>query len=171
MFPHIRCLALCLLSRAPPIKEHHGLFKTYLSKLEKARKRGKTGFMVSSIGGTTDNSVRKRWLNDLVLSHERSDRQAKLKLTDEFSSMTSDLCDLLNNMFADLIEPDDPDENIAQDYLREEELRLCLEGEEKMHCEHQKLIVEENRIRLDEAKRLRLEEDNMLQLEQQKKNK
>ncbi|GJX58325.1 hypothetical protein Tco_0289715 [Tanacetum coccineum] len=174
--------------RAPPIKEHHGLFETYLSKLEKARKRGKTGFMVSSIGGTTDNSVRKEWLNDLVimelnfrlfkletiiqvLSHERSDRQAKLKFTDEFSSMTSDLCDSLNSMFADLIEPADPDEDIGQDYLREEELRLCLEGEEKMRCEHQKLIVEENRIRLDESKRLRLEEENMLQLEQQKKNK
>ncbi|GJZ44104.1 phospholipase-like protein [Tanacetum coccineum] len=77
----------------------------------------------------------------------------------------------LESMFADLIEPTDPDEDIAQDYLREEELRLCLEGEEKMRCEHQKLIVEENRIRLDEAKRLRLEEENMLQLEQQKKNK
>ena len=50
-------------------------------------------------------------------------------------------------------------------------MRLCLEGEEKMRCEHQKLIVEENRIRLDEAKRLRLEEENMLLLEQQKKNK
>nr|GEY51403.1 phospholipase-like protein [Tanacetum cinerariifolium] len=84
--------------RAPPIKEHHGLFETYLSKLEKARKRGKTCFMVSSIGGLS----------------------------------------------------------------REKELRLCLEGEEKMRCEHQKLIVEENRIRLDESKRLRLEEENML---------
>ncbi|GJW70732.1 hypothetical protein Tco_0127649 [Tanacetum coccineum] len=136
-------------SRAPPIKEHHGLFETYLSKLEKARKHGKTGFMVSSIGGTTDNSVRKKWLNDLVimelnfrlfkletiiqvLSHERSDRQAKLKFTDEFSSMTSDLCDSLNSMFTDLIKPADPDEDIGHDYLREEELRLCLEGEEKM---------------------------------------
>nr|GEU46936.1 phospholipase-like protein [Tanacetum cinerariifolium] len=91
-------------SRAPPIKEHHGRFETYLSKLEKARKHGKTCFMVSSIRGTTDNSV---------LSHERSDRQAKLKFTNEFSSMTSDLCDSLNSMFADLIEPADPDEDIG----------------------------------------------------------
>nr|GFA66823.1 phospholipase-like protein [Tanacetum cinerariifolium] len=66
-----------------------------------------------------------------VLAHERSDRQAKLKFTDEFSSMTYDLCDSLNSMFADLIESADTDEDIAQDYLREEELRLCLEGEEK----------------------------------------
>ncbi|GKB03186.1 hypothetical protein Tco_0831275, partial [Tanacetum coccineum] len=124
--------------------------------------------MVSSIGGTTDNNVRKKWLNDLVimelnfllfkleiiiqvLSHESSDRHAKMKFTDEFSSMTSDLCDSLNSMFADLIEPADPDKDIGQDYLREEELRLCLEGEEKMRCEHQKLIIEENRIRLDES--------------------
>ncbi|GJU03428.1 hypothetical protein Tco_1113766 [Tanacetum coccineum] len=180
--------AMWVLCRAPHIKEHRGLFETYLSKLEKARKHGKTCFMVSSIGGTTNNSVRKKWLNDLVimelnfclfkletiiqvLSHERSDRQAKLKFTDEFSSMTSDLCNSLNSMFVDLINPVDPDEDIAHVYLREEELRLCLEGEEKMRCEHQKLIVEENRIRLDEAKRLRLEEENMLQLEQQKKNK
>nr|GEX25840.1 phospholipase-like protein [Tanacetum cinerariifolium] len=146
--------------RAPPIKEHHGLFEKYLSKLEKVRKHRKTGFMVSSIGGTTNNSVRKKWLNDLVimelnfrlfeletiiqvLSHERSDRHAKLKFTNEFSSMTSDLCDSLNSMFVDLIEPADTDEDIGQ----------------------------ENRIRLDESKRLRLEEENMLQLEQQKKNK
>ncbi|GKE35792.1 hypothetical protein Tco_1455114 [Tanacetum coccineum] len=91
--------------------------------------------MVSSIGGTTDNNVRKKWLNDLVimelnfrlfkletiiqvLSHERSDRQVKLKFTDEFSSMTFDLCDLLNSMFAYLIELADPDEDIGQSLER-----------------------------------------------------
>nr|GEW04238.1 phospholipase-like protein [Tanacetum cinerariifolium] len=107
----------------PPIKEHHDFFETYISKLEKARKCGKTSFMVSSIGGTTDNSVRKKWLNDLVIME-----------------LNFHLFKLETNI---------------QDYLREEELRLCLEGEEKMCCKHQKLIVEENRIRLDEAKRLR----------------
>nr|GFA33744.1 phospholipase-like protein [Tanacetum cinerariifolium] len=40
-----------------------------------------------------------------------------------------------------------------QDYLREEELRLCLEDEETLRCEHEKLIVNENRFRLDEANR------------------
>ncbi|GJU59866.1 hypothetical protein Tco_1237632 [Tanacetum coccineum] len=135
---------------APPIKEHRGLFETYLSKLEKARKRGKTGFMGAGGGGAGGSRLEEQLI--IVLSHERSDRQAKLKFTDEFSSMTSDLCDSLNSMFADLIEPADPDEDIGQDYLREEELRLCLEGEEKMRCEHQKLIIEENRIRLDESK-------------------
>nr|GFA61534.1 hypothetical protein [Tanacetum cinerariifolium] len=81
---------------APPMREQHSLLKTYLSKLEKARKYGNTSFMVSSIGGTTDNSVRKKWLNDLH----------------------------------------DSDEDIAQDYLQEEELRLCLEDEEMLRCEH-----------------------------------
>nr|GEX66720.1 hypothetical protein [Tanacetum cinerariifolium] len=80
---------------APPIKEHHGLFETYLSKLEKAHNVGKQ-----------------------VLLHERSDRQAKLKFTNEFSSMTYDLFDSLNSMFADLIEPANPDENISQDTSR-----------------------------------------------------
>ncbi|GJX91218.1 phospholipase-like protein [Tanacetum coccineum] len=151
--------------RAPPIKEHHRLFETYLAKLEKARKRGKKGFMVSSIGGRSDNSVKKKWLNDLVimelnyrvfkletiiqvLAHERNDRQPKLQFTDAFRCMTSDLY-----------------------YLREKELRLCLEDEEMLRCEHEKLIVEENRFRLDESNRLRLEEVNMLQLEEQKKKK
>ncbi|GJS08555.1 phospholipase-like protein [Tanacetum coccineum] len=166
-------------------EHYYGLFKdcnyvptytlsgcVFAFQLEKSRKRGKTCFMVSSIGGTTDNIVRKKWLNDLVimelnfclfkletiiqvLAHKRSDRQAKLKFTDEFSRSLT-LIYYISALY---------------DYLREEELRLCLEGEEKMRCEHQKLIVEENRIRLDEAKRLRLEEENMLQLEQQKKNK
>nr|GEU48037.1 phospholipase-like protein [Tanacetum cinerariifolium] len=40
-----------------------------------------------------------------------------------------------------------------------------------LRCEHEKLIVDEIRFRLDEANRLRLEEENMLQLEEQKKNK
>ncbi|GKA77928.1 hypothetical protein Tco_0784465 [Tanacetum coccineum] len=142
--------------RAPSIREHHSLFETYLSKLEKERKRGKTGFMVSSIGRTSDNSV---------LAHDRNDRQAKLQFTGEFSSMTSDLCDSLNSMFVDLIQQHDSDEDIAQAIL------LCLEDEEMLRREHEKLIVEENRLRMDEANRLRLEEENMLQLTEQKKNK
>ncbi|GKB95425.1 phospholipase-like protein [Tanacetum coccineum] len=60
-------------------EHYYGLFKdrnyptytlsgfVFAFQLEKAHKRGKTGFMVSSIGGTTDNSVRKEWLNDLVI--------------------------------------------------------------------------------------------------------
>ncbi|GJT83122.1 phospholipase-like protein [Tanacetum coccineum] len=145
-----------------PLIKKHSLFETYLAKLEKARKREKTGFMVSSIEGTNDNSV---------LAHERNDRQPKLQFIDAFRCMTSELCDSLNSIFADLIQQHDSDEDISQDYLREEELRLCLEDEEMLRCEHEKLIFEENRFRLDVANRLRLEEENMLQLEEQKKNK
>nr|GEW88486.1 phospholipase-like protein [Tanacetum cinerariifolium] len=156
---------------------------------EKAHKRRNTSFMVSSIGGMTDNSVRKKWLNDLmiielnfrvfnletiikVLANERNDRQAKLQFNDEFSSMTSDLCDSLNSIFVGLIQQHDSDEDISQDYIQKDELRLCLEDEERLHCEHEKLIVQENRFRLEEANMLRLEEDNMLQLaEQMRKSK
>nr|GEV42491.1 hypothetical protein [Tanacetum cinerariifolium] len=174
--------------RTLPIKEQHSLFETYLAKLEKAHKHGKTGFMVSSIIGTSDNSVKKKWVNDLVimelnyhvlklktiiqvLAHERNNRQPKLQFTDALRCMTSELCDSLNSLFVDLIQQHDSDEDISQDYLREEELRLCLEDEEMLRCEHEKLIVEDNRFRLDEANRLRLEEENMLQLDEQKKNK
>nr|GEY61317.1 phospholipase-like protein [Tanacetum cinerariifolium] len=79
-----------------------------------------------------------------VLANERNDRQTKLPFDDEFSSMTSDLCDSLNSIFVDLIQQHDSDEDIAQDYIQEEELRLCLEDEERLHCEHEKLIVQEN---------------------------
>ncbi|GKC05917.1 hypothetical protein Tco_0997527 [Tanacetum coccineum] len=128
--------------RAHPIREQHGLFETYLSKLEKAHKRGKTGFMVSSIGGTSDNSVRKKWLNDLVIV-ELNFRVFKLET---------------------IIQQHDSNEDIAQDYLREEELRLCLEDEEILRRKHEKTIVRENRLRMDKVNRLRLEEENMLQL-------
>nr|GEW38417.1 phospholipase-like protein [Tanacetum cinerariifolium] len=94
---------------------------------------------------------------------------AKLQFTNEFSSMTFDLCDSLNSMFVDLIQNHDSDEDVAQDYLREEELRLCLEDEEMSRREHENLIVEENRLRMDEANRLRLEEENMLQLAEHRK--
>nr|GEY97734.1 phospholipase-like protein [Tanacetum cinerariifolium] len=36
------------------------------------------------------------------------------------------------------------------DYLREEELKLCLEDEEMLRHEYEKLIVEGNRLRMDE---------------------
>ncbi|GKA36318.1 phospholipase-like protein [Tanacetum coccineum] len=64
--------------RAPSIKEQHSLLETYLAKLEKACKHGNTCFIVSSIGGTSDNSVKKKWLNDLVIM-ELNDRVFKLE--------------------------------------------------------------------------------------------
>ncbi|GKB40906.1 hypothetical protein Tco_0885848, partial [Tanacetum coccineum] len=130
---------------APPIRQLHSLFETYLSKLEKSCKRGNTCLRVTTSVCMTDNSF-----------------------NDEFSSMSFELCDSLNSLFIDLIHQQDSDEDIDKDYLREEELRLCLEEEERLHCEHEKLIVEEKMFRLEEAKKLRLEEEKMLQLAEEK---
>ncbi|GKA73182.1 hypothetical protein Tco_0779398 [Tanacetum coccineum] len=133
------------LFRAPPIRQLHSLFETYLSKLEKSCKRGNTGLRVTTSVCMTDNSF-----------------------NDEFSSMSFELCDSLISLFIDLIHQQDSDEDIDKDYLREEELRLCLEEEERLHCEHEKLIVEEKMFRLEVAKKLRLEEEKMLQLAEEK---
>ncbi|GJT48642.1 hypothetical protein Tco_0974799 [Tanacetum coccineum] len=43
--------------------------------------------------------------------------------------------------------------------------------EDRLRCEHEKLIVEEKMFRLEEAKRLRLEEEKMLQLAEEKNKK
>ncbi|GJX47128.1 hypothetical protein Tco_0272318 [Tanacetum coccineum] len=172
------------LDLRPTIAEYESSWWIH-NNLEKSRKRGNTCFRVTSSVCTNDNSVRKKWLNDLVirelnfrvfklkpiiqfLAHERSDGQAKLQFNDEFSSMSFELCDSLNSLFLDLIHQHDLDEDIAQDYLLEEELRLCLEEEERLHCEHEKLIVEEKMFRLEEPNRLRLEEEKMLQLAKEK---
>ncbi|GKF59123.1 hypothetical protein Tco_0175909, partial [Tanacetum coccineum] len=48
--------------------------------------------------------------------------------------MTSDLRESLNSIFVDLIKQHDSDEDIAEDYLQEEELRLCLEDKERLYC-------------------------------------
>nr|GEY50266.1 phospholipase-like protein [Tanacetum cinerariifolium] len=97
-----------------------------------------------------------------VLAHERKDREAKLQFNDEFSSMSFELCDSLNSLFINLIHQQDSEEDIDQDYLLEEELRLCLQEEERLRCEHKKLIVDAKMFRLKEEKMLRLEEENML---------
>ncbi|GKC59526.1 hypothetical protein Tco_1087124, partial [Tanacetum coccineum] len=55
------------------------------------------------------------------------------------------------------------------DYLVEEELRLCLKAEERMHLEHEKNIREEQRFRVNEAKRMKLEEEKILEISELKK--
>nr|GEZ74700.1 phospholipase-like protein [Tanacetum cinerariifolium] len=124
----------------------------------------------------------EKWLNDRVIrelnfrvfklktiiqvfAHKRNDGQDKLQFNDEFSSMSSELCDSLNRIFVDLIHQYDSNEDIAQ------ELRLCLEEEERLCCAHEKLIVEEKMLMLEEANRLRLEEEKMLQLVEEKNKK
>ncbi|GJS43269.1 hypothetical protein Tco_0568312 [Tanacetum coccineum] len=53
------------------------------------------------------------------------------------------------------------DEDISNDFVVEDELRLCLEDEERMLLEQGKNIIEEQRFRVEEAKRMRLEEDKL----------
>nr|GEU59737.1 reverse transcriptase domain-containing protein [Tanacetum cinerariifolium] len=75
--------------------------------------------------------------------------------------MSCNFYDSLYILFHDLIETHDSYEDIANDYLLEEELRLCLVDEERFRLEQETIIVEENRFRLEEAKMLRLEEEKM----------
>nr|GEU63715.1 hypothetical protein [Tanacetum cinerariifolium] len=54
-------------------------------------------------------------------------------------------------------------ENRTEEYLVDEEQKLCLEEEERIRLE-QKRIQHEKRLRLEEEKMLRLEEEKMLQI-------
>ncbi|GJW85593.1 phospholipase-like protein, partial [Tanacetum coccineum] len=106
-----------------------------------------------------------------VLAHERNDKLERLQFNEDFSRMSSDFRESLNIVFQDLIDPHDSDEDIANDYLVEEELRLCLEEEERTRLEQQKIIEQEKSFRIEEAKRMRLEEEKMLQIAEVNKKK
>ncbi|GJS66513.1 hypothetical protein Tco_0681077 [Tanacetum coccineum] len=102
-----------------PVIEHHSLFETYLSKLEKSRKRAHSSFRVSHFN-------------------------------EKFSSLGRDFMDSLNILFQDLIQPHYLDEDISNDFIVEDELRLCLEDQERMLLEQAKNIIEEQRFRVEE---------------------
>ncbi|GJZ81579.1 hypothetical protein Tco_0646573 [Tanacetum coccineum] len=131
-----------------PVIEHHSLFETYLSKLEKSRKRAHSSFRVSSSVCTTDIISPKKWLKDevicelnvrvfkletiiQVLARERNEEYGVLHFNEEFFSLGRDFMDSLNILFQDLIQPHYSDEDISSDFVVEDELRLCLEDEEK----------------------------------------
>lgn len=59
--------------------------------------------------------------------------------------------------------------NLSQEYLREEELRLRLEEDDRLQLEDEKMRKEEMRIRVADYKRMRLEEEKMRQLDAEKK--
>ncbi|GJT51674.1 hypothetical protein Tco_0977831 [Tanacetum coccineum] len=69
-----------------------------------------------------------------VLSRERNEEYGVLQFNEEFSSLGCDFMDSLNILFQDLIHPHYSDEDISNDFVVEDELRLCLEDEERMHC-------------------------------------
>ncbi|GKA79856.1 retrovirus-related pol polyprotein from transposon TNT 1-94 [Tanacetum coccineum] len=67
-----------------------------------------------------------------VLALERIEEYEVLHFNDEFSSLGREFMDSLNILFQDLIQPHYSDEDICNDFLVEDELRLCLEDEERM---------------------------------------
>ncbi|GJW34608.1 hypothetical protein Tco_0054640 [Tanacetum coccineum] len=116
-----------------PVAQHHSMYETYLAKLEKSRKR--------------------------VLARERKNEYGLLQFKDEFSRLGREFMNSLNILFEELSQPLYTDENLSNDYLVEEELRLCLEAEERMRLEHEKNIIEELSFMVKEAKRMKLEEE------------
>ncbi|GKA01986.1 hypothetical protein Tco_0674651 [Tanacetum coccineum] len=126
-----------------PVAQHHSMYETYLAKLEKSRKR--------------------------VLARERKNEYGLLQFKDEFSRLGREFMNSLNILFEELSQPLYTDENLSNDYLVEEELRLCLEAEERMRLEHEKNIIEEQRFRVKEAKRMKLEEEKLLEILELKK--
>nr|GEW90223.1 phospholipase-like protein [Tanacetum cinerariifolium] len=91
------------------------------------------------------------------------------KFKDEFSRLGREFMNSLNILFEELSQPLYTDENLSNDYLIEEKLRLCLEAEERMRLEHEKNIIEEQRFRVKEAKRIKLEEEKLLEISELKK--
>ncbi|GJS38924.1 hypothetical protein Tco_0563967 [Tanacetum coccineum] len=92
-----------------------------------------------------------------------------LKFNEEFSRLGCEFMNSLNILFVELSQSLYTDENLFNDYLVEEELRLCLEAEERMCLEHEKNIIEEQRFRVNEAKRMKLEEEKLLEISELKK--
>ncbi|GKA70567.1 phospholipase-like protein, partial [Tanacetum coccineum] len=164
-----------------PVAQHHSMYETYLAKLEKSRKRVHSSFRTSSGVLTTLISTPKKWIRDQVISQlnlrvfkletiiqvlarERKNEYGLLQFKDEFSRLGREFMNSLNILFEELSQPLYTDENLSNDYLVEEELRLCLEAEERMRLEHEKNIIEELSFMVKEAKRMKLEEEKLLQI-------
>ncbi|GJS27433.1 phospholipase-like protein [Tanacetum coccineum] len=135
-----------------PVAQHHSMYETYLAKLEKSRKRVHSSFRTSSGVLTT------------VLARERKNEYELLQFKDEFSRLGREFMNSLNILFEELSQPLYTYENLSNDYLVEEELRLCLEAKERMRLEHEKNILEELSFMVKEAKRIKLEEEKLLQI-------
>ncbi|GKA42885.1 hypothetical protein Tco_0735545 [Tanacetum coccineum] len=106
-----------------------------------------------------------------VLALKRNDKVGRLQFNEDLSRLRGDFVESLNILFQDLVEPHDSVEDIANEYLVDEELKLCLEEEERIRSKQEKRIQQEKRLRLEEEKMLRLEEEKMLQIAEVKKRK
>ncbi|GJR71041.1 phospholipase-like protein [Tanacetum coccineum] len=170
-----------------PVAQHHSMYETYLAKLEKSRKRVHSSFRTSSGVLTTLISTPKKWIRDQVISQlnlrvfkletiiqvlarERKNEYGLLQFKDEFSRLGREFMNSLNILFDELSQPLYTDENISNDYLVEEELRMCLEAEEHMRLEHEKNIIEKLSFMVKEAKRMKLEEEKLLQISHREGN-
>ncbi|GJS31435.1 phospholipase-like protein, partial [Tanacetum coccineum] len=148
------------------------------SNLEKSHKILASSFRESSSVRTRDSRLKTRRLTDRVirelnvhvfkletiiqvLALERND---KLEFNKDLSRLRGDFVESLNILFQELVDPHDSVEDIANEYLVDEELKLCLEEEERIHSEQEKRIQQEKRLRLEEEEMLRLEEEKMLQI-------
>nr|GEW11473.1 hypothetical protein [Tanacetum cinerariifolium] len=99
-----------------------------------------------------------------VLTLERNDKLGRLQFNEDLSRLEGDFVESLNILFQDLVNPHDLVEDIANEYLVDEELKLCLKEEERIRLEQEKRIQQEKRLRLEEEKMLQLEEEKMLQI-------
>ncbi|GJZ60533.1 hypothetical protein Tco_0616349 [Tanacetum coccineum] len=162
MFLHIRCLALFLLSRFGYLSNLKDAIvggvkiqMLYQEQLVGRESLSLTDLIVvtflrrtSSGVLTTLISTPKKWIRDQVIS------QLNLYVF-KLETIIQVLARERKNEYGY--------------YLVEEELRLCLEAEERMRLEHEKNIIEELSFMVKEAKRMKLEEEKLLQISQLKK--
>ncbi|GJT00562.1 hypothetical protein Tco_0821731 [Tanacetum coccineum] len=148
------------------------------SNLEKSRKRLASSFRESSSVCTRDSRLKTRRLTNRVIRELNVrvfkletiiqvlalERNGKLGFNEDLSRLRGDFVESLNILFQDLVDPHDSVEDIANEYLVDEELKLCLEEEERIRSKQEKRIQQEKRLRLEEEKMLRLEEEKMLQI-------
>ncbi|GJR15889.1 phospholipase-like protein [Tanacetum coccineum] len=148
----------------------------YLQKLFSARKRGKierkdlpivhrTGSSIIEISLIQDGVITE--LNACVFKPEAiiqvlaRKRNGVVALNHEFLELFESTICLSGSASLDLRS----DEDVAKEYIVQEELRLRIEEKERVRLKEQKIMEEDNRLRLEREKMLRLEKDKRLQNE------
>nr|GEY92158.1 hypothetical protein [Tanacetum cinerariifolium] len=176
------------IPRTPPIGAT-SICDDYLQKLFAARKCGKIERKDFLIVCRTESSIIEINLihDDLitelnacifkleaiiqVLAREQNGGVSKkLDFNDDLSHLSNDFCDELNHEFLELFESTICfsglasldlrfDEDVAKEYIVQEELRLRIKEKERVQLKEQKIMEEDNRLRLEREKMLRLEEN------------
>lgn len=88
-----------------------------------------------------------------------------MEFNDVFRNLSVELCDELNHDFLELFESTtevDPDDDVVQEYIMQDELMLRLEEEERWRIEEENILEDENRLRLEEEEQMRVEQQNKL---------